>query len=144
HFRTWVAPSRTEKRNERGRLRIGLPRSLRLKSLPDVNLDAVGFVAIHVQHHIDFAAAGHAAWDPQVELIQARISALRAREERFRLHIAELDRHRCEVAPMPESGPEQDQEDLIAGLSDIWTQIDRLRDESILRGVVLRDRLVTQ
>ena len=44
-------------------------------NLLDVNLDAIGFVAIHVQHHINFATAGQAARDAQVELIEALKSA---------------------------------------------------------------------
>ena len=65
----------------------------RMGLLLDVNLNAIGLVAIHVQHHINFATASQAARDAQIELIQPFKSALRPGEKRLRPHPPKLDHH---------------------------------------------------
>src|SRR5262245_64415323 len=110
--------------NERGSLCGNLPRPLRIRLLLDVNLDAVGLVAIHVQHHIDGATAGQAARDKQVELIQSFISTLWPGIERCRLHVAESDCHRREAALMAESRAVENQEYLFVFRAKFYWQHD--------------------
>ncbi len=104
--------------------------------------DGVGFLAVNGQNDVNLAAPGQGLGQPQIDLIQADEISLRARVERLNALAADARKHAGQRAAIAQSRAEEQQEDLIGGITQGRSQLNRHGDKTVLRRVEARHRLV--
>src|SRR5262249_42918283 len=97
----------------------------------------IGYLTIHGQGYVHFAAPGQAARQPQVHLIQPDQIALRPCVEHFRASAADLGADSRKRAASKNSRAEEQKKDLV-----IARQVNRNGDDLVLRSVEASDGLV--
>src|SRR5262245_49243539 len=83
--------------------------------LLEAYLYRIGGAAVHLQFQLNLASSGQIVWQKRVDLIEADEASLGAGVQHLRASAANHQRHRRQVAAIPDSSAVQNQEDLIGG-----------------------------